>query len=220
MQYDIKVPDISLIRRHKLTALNWFMKEDYIAIASDTLVAQIGDGKPLCFINKIYPLPHAQALIAGTGVADVVFNAANLLFSNCACCSTNILLNYLSNILVSLYANYNYDASTTVYLFGWNDKTNIMEGYALRSNNGFKYEKLEYGLGIKPIIPIEYESIIINEEFFINIITKQRIINDDKRDDKVYIGGQIIYVTYTRDIMSINTIYSFSDYFDMIKKIK
>ncbi|MDE4099100.1 hypothetical protein, partial [Phaeobacter gallaeciensis] len=55
-----------------MTALNWELSDESVMIFSDTLMLSGETHRPLSFTTKVFPLPHLDLCIAGTGVQQLV----------------------------------------------------------------------------------------------------------------------------------------------------
>ncbi len=181
----------------------------------DTLVVYAADKKPMSFRRKFISFDENNLLIAGTGHADFI----NGWLDYCSSYYKNENIDQINrtapNVLYhSVNATGGLSYSTaTLYHFGYSEEKSQYIGYAYRSENDFKSEKLQYGLGIKPVVQIESTNCIQFPDFLIKIIHEQQ--KYDKKQPithQVGIGGEIDYAVLKDGKVSIKTVDRFESY--------
>lgn len=106
------------------------------------------------------------------------------------------------------------DFTATLYHFGYSRKEAKYVGYAYRSSDDFKSNRLQdSSLGIKPQVHIEASEDIKFPDFLITIILEQQ--RQDQLlplDKQVGIGGEIEFVVLRDGGINIETVHRFSSY--------
>src|SRR5690242_12026354 len=139
-----------------MSALNFILHPEAVFILTDSLALD-GDPKrspePFAFWTKIFPLPHLNAAIAGTGVAQVILDWFLDIQSQVV--TDNILfLDRIAPIrLQEIAARYPSVMSTTVYHFGLDVENGAFRGFAYRGTNNFQSEELPHSFAMKPPLP-------------------------------------------------------------------
>lgn len=139
-----------------MTALNFILEKDAVCIAMDTLATCGDDKSPQSFASKMFPVPHLNGVICGTGIFEFV--GKWFLFVNSAFVVKNMihLDQYAPKELRKLYAEVWKDAdlpkaSSTIYHFGYDERLKEFVGFAYRSESNFESEILKTNhAGYKP----------------------------------------------------------------------
>ncbi|MHA1336483.1 MAG: hypothetical protein ACTSPW_12155 [Promethearchaeota archaeon] len=204
-----------------MTALIYIYKNDMVCLAMDSLSVD-EDKRPLKYVTKFFLLPHLQSIICGTGSLDLVMKWFEFVQNSIVVKNVVDLNNYVQSYLKKLSDKLNLpiNQSSTIYHFGVDKINDEIVGYAYRSENSFKSEKLIYSFGIKP----NYEDIA---QKAIDLITQKGIIPgiiaiitqlkemDEKLEleQQVGIGGEIHFIILDKSgKYTVETIHQFSDY--------
>jgi hypothetical protein len=202
-----------------MTALNWALTDQEVVIANDTLVADGHTHEPIGFSNKVHLIPHAKTIVAGTGIAQLISSVAFQVSCSSICRDVADVARNLPHLIRTLANQIEENVfTTTIYVFGWSEDHRRMSGFAHRSTSDFRTEELQHGLGIKPLVSVDAQSISDFESFFLNLIIRQRSHEDAKLSSevgKVDIGGEIILTHLTQEHCCFRKIYRFADYVDM-----
>jgi len=184
-------------------------------VATDTL-ATSHEGKPTFFTSKVLILPHLKMLVAGTGIAGFVdkwfvgINAS-------AIQGIDHLDEHAARYLAAMWGTYKSEVTisqnftTTVYHFGFSERTNLIHSYAYRSENDFRSERLAYGVAVKPECKVPD---------FYNFPQDMRTMMEEQRqtqqarpkDKRVYIGGEILIHHLTSDGFNVYPLGCFDDF--------
>jgi len=136
-----------------MTLLNWELAPDQVVIFSDTLSLQGHTKLPRSFMTKIYPVPHLNGIVTGTGIGQIVTSLFVALNDSMVVIDTVHLTKFAPAFLRDLWEQYEDElpdgATTTIYTFGLNDDGQFV-GFAYRSTNDFTAEPLPYARGLKP----------------------------------------------------------------------
>jgi len=197
-----------------MTALNWFMDETAVVAAADTLVVRADTREPLHFVTKIFPIPHARTIIAGTGAAQVVSHAAFTVACQSVCRDVEDVAQNLQSCLLEISLQMPVGPTSTIYVLGWAEDAGRMRGFTFRSGTDFEPEEMVYGFGIRPAMTIEYPR-AINQDFFVQLILRQKEVEESKTidaEDRVEIGGEIVLAQLTCQELRMMTIHRFDDY--------
>lgn len=207
-----------------MTAFNYLLQKDLVIVAMDTLVSDSIDKRPLKLISKIHLISHANCLICGTGSLEAIQSWLNWVENHNI---TNIIdLNILAKKDINrLLFRYNKYGTTTVYQFGYDEKHSEFIGYAYRSTNNYQFEKLQYGIGVKPDAGIkgdkkELSIEMLNkfksdsmEEFFYKIMKEQKLYDDKLPvNEKVGIGGRCQVIILSKNKYELINYKKFADY--------
>lgn len=145
-----------------MTGLVFLLQEGSVCVGMDTLTHTVepdGSMRPLCFTSKIHLLPHAHAVLCGTGVADVVLRWYCLLEGRTVAIDLEVLDRLAVEHLPRIWAEEKQawedrgapaPGTATIYQFGFLRREGRYAGFAYRSDRGFVSERLAYGVGIKP----------------------------------------------------------------------
>lgn len=189
-----------------MTAFNFCLKKDILVISMDTLASDSITKQPLKFVDKIHPLFNSNCVVCGTGSLDGIEKWLNYIKRFNIIEDIEQLTPISNEWIPRIMHRY---TKTTIYQFGYSTKTNGIIGYAYRSDNNYKCEKLKYNISIKPQEGICKKGQSISEddlkqflskddkEFFFKIMQKQKQYDDNiNAKEKVGIGGicQIFYL--------------------------
>jgi hypothetical protein len=184
-------------------------------IATDTLIAS-NDKFPSMYATKAFALPHLRLLICGTG--DLAFINQWIFTVNIGAIVRDIehlntfATQSLQESLIDMSKKYNTSiGSTTIYHFGFPANNNTLYAYAYRSTNNFKSEKLIYGIGVKPPVPIDKDLTLPDD--LRSIMEAQRKQESEKQvQERLLIGGEIILHVIKSDNFQIFIHDRFDDY--------
>ena len=199
-----------------MSALIFYLDEDQVFVATDTLAVNI-DGSAHSYCSKAIHIPHLRTIIAGTGLGSFAVDWA--MFAN-----SSMLVRGIEHLdfhtpdklrerwdISKTEHSLPSELTTTVYQFGLSEDTGRTCGYAYRSSNNFISEQLEYGYGRKP------ECKFLDGENFIENITlmmkEQRTIQETKgQNERLYIGGECYGVHLTKDRCETFRVFQFDDW--------
>ncbi len=200
-----------------MTALIYRLKNDIVWLAMDSLSVD-EDNRPIKYVSKFFLLPHLQCIICGTGNLNLVvkwfeFIQNSLVFKNVVDLNTHVQVQLKK---ISDELNNPINQSSTIYHFGVDKKNNKIVGFAYRSKNSYKSEKLIQSLGIKP----RFEGgaqIIVQKGIIsgiVDIITRLKEMDENlELEQQVGIGGEIHLVVLDKSgKYSVETIHQFSDH--------
>lgn len=202
-----------------MTAAIFNIGPQQVIIAMDTLAMAGDTGKPYFFTTKFYPLPHLQGVMFATGVGDLAtkwfvrlerFLARDL----------HHLDQYVTPSLQAIGREFNLSEAqtTTVYHVGYSEAESRYVGFAYRSTESFKSERLEYGLRTKPGVPDA--SVQSFPDDFVRLMEVQRT-NDSALpvSERVFIGGDIQALVLQSKTMTVQTIHRFDDYESLYQRM-
>ena len=198
-----------------MTALVFALQPDQVCITMDTLVIGADDRLPLSFQRKFLAVPECELLIAGTGHAGFV----NAWFEHYHSHHRDKAIDKLDSAVPLIFrssvgAEGGLSGLTvTIYHFGYSAAEQRYVGYAYRSERDFHSERLQYGLGFKPVIPIAPTADIRFPELLVNIVLEQqRHDNRMPLEERVGIGGEIEFVVMSDRTIHVETLDRFSSY--------
>jgi hypothetical protein len=206
-----------------MTALIYLLMEDTVILAMDSLSLS-HDKKPFKYVTKIFPLPHLNGVMVGTGSLNLAMDWFNFIQSKVIAKDMLFLDDIAPSQLLELSEAYKTtsDMSTTIYHFGYDEGNKHFMGFAYRSTNNFNSERLIYSMGMKP----DYGNIqeiglnVIREkgipEGLIDLINKQKRYDDElPAKDRLGIGGEIHLFIMTPKNQSLSICHRFADYDDL-----
>lgn len=200
-----------------MTALVYALQPDQICIAMDTLVVAAEDKMPLCFSRKFLPIPESELVVAGTGHMGFITGWFQHLQSNGLGVSIDNLNGEAPSIFrasVSAAGGLN-GLTATIYHFGYSTQEGRYVGYAYRSENNFRSDRLQDALGLKPVIEVAPNEDIQFPKFMIDIVLEQQRQDCQKSiSERVGIGGEIEFVVMSDRLIHVETVHRFSSYED------
>jgi hypothetical protein len=198
-----------------MTALVFALQPDEVYIAMDTLLIGADDRMPMSFKRKFLSVPESDLVVAGTGHADFINGWFQHLHANLQGATIDDLNKEAPNIFrASVSAEGGLSGLTaTIYHFGYSAQEHRYAGYAYRSEHSFRSERLQYALGLKPVVPVAPNDDIRFPDFLIDIVLKQQC-EDRLRPitERVGIGGEIEFVVMSDRAIHVETVHRFSSY--------
>lgn len=192
-------------------------------VATDTLAVS-SEGKPAYYTAKAFILPHLRMIVAGTGLAKFLGKWFIKINDEMALAGIENLDFHAERELRALFERVKEEIvipagfTTTVYHFGFSEETGLMQAYAYRSSNGFQSEHLDYGFAVKPecTIPDSFEF----PQSLLTMMEEQRAIQSRLPvEERVYIGGEVLFYLLTTNGFLVGSAGKFSDYDDQLEEI-
>jgi hypothetical protein len=196
-----------------MTALNFLLEPDRVCIATDTLALSLG-GRSHKFATKIFPLPHLQLIICGTGLLQLATDWYLFVQTSAVVRSIIGLNKFAPAILRELWARHPEASGTsgTIYHFGFDEEAGYFRGFAFRSSNDFEEEELQQNaFGVKP--PVLMPEIKTLPDGFIELVSRQR--EEDLRrpvQERIGVGGEVQFAILTQNSVTITTCHRFDDF--------
>lgn len=197
-----------------MTLLHYHITLDKVIILMDT-IALNEDREPFLYTTKIYPLPHLNMVMCGTGSANFILDWFVKINSCMLVRDINHLNEFTQQQLIQISEKHllGSDFTATIYYFGYSASENRYKCYVYRSTTGFTPEVQFEGHAIKPAIS-NFES-YVNEGDIKTVELIYQQYNDDKhapKDKKIGIGGEIIMCVLSEGSIQIQKLFSFIDY--------
>jgi hypothetical protein len=190
-----------------VTILNFVLAEDAVYLVTDTLVSDPVDMGPLFFTAKVFPAPHWQGLICGTGIQQFIVEWYGIAITSILAMDMRHLNDFVPDMIRPMHQKYQIDQgremTSTIYHIGLDRSERRFIGFAYRSTNDFVGESLEYGSRLKP--DPEDASVVISRfpSDFIAIAEMQKLKDEVKpMAERVGIGGDLI--SYMLQIVDIS----------------
>ncbi len=145
-----------------MTGLVFLLEEERVSIGMDTLMHTVkpdGSRRAHSFTSKMHLLPHAHAVLCGTGVAEIVLRWYSLVELATVANDLEVLDRLAEEHLPKIWGEHKRawaargveaHGTTTVYQFGFLRREQRYAGFAYRSAKDFVSERLDYGFGMKP----------------------------------------------------------------------
>ena len=199
----------------RMTALVFALQPDQVCVAMDTLVVAADDRLPMTFQRKFLSVPESNLLVAGTGHAGFITGWFNYLRAKAPLGDVDVIGAISAGVLkASADAAGGLGAlATTLYHYGFSHVEGRYVGYAFRSKNDFRSERLPYALGLKPPVSVPPCDNIQFPNFMIDVVLRQQ--DQDRNQpmlERVGIGGEIEFVVLTGQTTTIATVHRFESY--------
>jgi hypothetical protein len=194
-----------------MTALNILLEPRRVCVAMDTLVAR--RGHPWRFTSKIFPLPHLDGALCGTGALRFITDWFLQLQIEVLAPDLVTLDRHVPGALRLLARDHYLDEgnTTTIYHFGLDPARGEFRGFAYRSARGFRSEELPRGLLVKP--PLDGTLDAPGPEALAELMERQKA--EDRAlppRDRVGIGGEVHLLTLTPGRYELRRCRRFADY--------
>jgi hypothetical protein len=180
-----------------MTVLNFMLAEEAVYILSDTIVSDPATMDPITFTSKVYPAPHWEGLICGTGIMQFVTEWYLRAITTIVAQDIVHLDQFTPRTASQLFEKYKTSAgrkaTSTLYHFGFDRIESRFVGFAYRSTNDFASERLPYAIGIKPNPGNPDLEIKSFPDDFIRLAQLQKQLDDTKpAAERVGVGGHLI----------------------------
>jgi len=200
-----------------MSSLIFWTDETQALVGTDTLAVST-DGKPVRFTTKAFIVPHLRLLMAGLGLAGFLGRWFVQMNDFMLVKGIEHLDDHTPAILAANWERVKQEfpaadagRTTTVYHFGFSESTGKIRSFAYRSTNNFRSEEIRYALGCKPEC-----TVLDNEDYpraFRRMMDEQRAIQASRpKEERLYIGGEIIVHHLTKDGFATYTLGRFDDY--------
>lgn len=189
-----------------------------VLVVTDTLATS--DGEPLMFQSKVRPFPHANMIVAGTGVADVVsgwvhFLSTQALFRDVRgadVIATQTLRRLHREVVGDLTGP---NLTTTIYHFGFERGSDTAVRYVYRSTKDYVVERVEEpGFGVKPFLsdapPYEAPE---DMQGFVALAERIRA-EQATQAEPIYVGGELHLTALNSGGVQILRLHEFEDFED------
>lgn len=211
-----------------MTAFNFILNPDYVLVFMDSLSLKTNK-EPLKYASKIFPLPHLNGVLCGTGSLNTIIDWYVYIQLQIVGNLMEIPNKIAPSQLKKIHSKYDLNGTNeaTIYHFGFCPLEGKIKGYALRSTNNFLLEELKYGIGIKPhdtdIIKYLSDSMVARPnltDLFIDIMKMQKK-NDEQKDhqERIGIGGSIHMYHLESNHQFLWECYNFDDFNEMYSKM-
>jgi hypothetical protein len=204
-----------------MSLLLFQLSDGGVNVMVDTL-AMSPDGAPLLLVTKCGVVPHLNLVIAGTGLAQLPDRWRDVVYSRMLARDIDQLNPHapdgLRNLWGALQAEFpaiaESELTSTVYHFGLSESQGHYVGYAYRSTNDFVSEPLASGFGIKPApeppLVLEVPTTLDAWVECASVLRDQQ--NQRPLQDRIYIGGELIFYTLQNGAIAFNKVHRFSDF--------
>lgn len=212
-----------------MSVLNFYLTEDIVILATDTLAVHADTKSPYKFTNKVFPLMNMNSLICGVGnyecIVDWYTFCQKRAVGNGICHLNKVAEMYMKDVIGTQDTA---ESATVLYQFGISENDYKMHGYVYQSTNGFLPEKLDAGIGVRPTSAFgESGTVVLPEssyssfEDYMFAISLQQKKYDDAQpiQSRVGIGGCVQIHKLTMDGLLVTNYKNFDDFDDCYEKI-
>jgi len=203
-----------------MTALIYVIEKEQIRLAMDTLIVSADDKLPLEYSKKFVTLPHVNAVIAGTGLAEFIYSWFFHLENSMDGIGFDQLIESSPSCLLHLERQCeNFEITdSTIYQFGYSEQAQCYAGFAFRSPKQWVAERLAYdSLGYKPQVELPQVN-DVNQRVFVEIMAEQRRVDLSRPVvDRVGIGGDVHLVTMRGGSITVERLHRFEGYEDDLR---
>jgi hypothetical protein len=199
-----------------MSSLIFHTQDTEVLVATDTL-ATSPDGKPFKFTTKAFILPHLKIIIAGTGAGGFLGRWFVRINDGMVVRGVDHLDYHTPHKLASMWRGYKQEfsfpdsATTTVYHFGFSERTGLIHSFAYRSTDNFKSEAIRYGLGVKPECPIP-DNYRLPRDIRKMMDDQRATQTAQPKEQRLYIGGEIEIHRLSKDGFQVYPLDRFEDY--------
>jgi hypothetical protein len=200
-----------------MSSLIFHTEPEQVFVATDTLATSPG-GEPFMFTTKAFVVPHLRMIMAGTGAGGFLGRWFVRVNDRMIVRDIDHLDYHAPHALGELWSAFRGEYSlpdgitTTAYHFGFSVEDGLIHSYAYRSVNDFRSERLQgYGIRVKPEcnVPPNYQL----PTDIRKMMDEQRSIQSARpKDERVYVGGEIIVHHLTESGCAIYALGAFEDY--------
>lgn len=181
-------------------AMHWSLRDDRVIIVADTLMTTT-DGAPAAFVATVHPVPHLATIICGKGESGLISGWAHEVANRYLVDDFDALVALAPAGLRSIWADRGLDGwagPSTVVMFGWSVRRQMITGFAFRSVDRFLPDMLPYGVRLCPtppggVIPARLATARDPTDLLLSLAQRQ---HDEARaapaGDGVAIGGDIM----------------------------
>lgn len=185
-----------------MTAFVFVLEPESVVIGMDTLAVRAEDKEAHMYASKILPLPHLGGVVCGTGSQRMPLEW----YLELQTCVLARDFDYVNDIapgqLRELWARLDEPGTSTIYHFGYSPPEDSYVGFAFRSTRDFVPERLDYGLGFRPvhdelvqIAPSLFEELGIYDAVMRLIETARRLDDALPMSERVGVGGEVHILT-------------------------
>ena len=187
-----------------MTAFVFVLDPESVVIGMDTLAVRADDKASHMYASKILPLPHLGGVVCGTGSQRMALEWYLELQTMVLARDFDYVNEIASDQLRALWARLDEPGTSTIYHFGYSPPEDAYVGHAFRSTNDFVSERLDYGLGFRPvhdelvqIAPALYAELGAHEAVLRLIETARRLDDELPMSERVGVGGEVHMLTLT-----------------------
>ena len=189
-------------------------------VVTDTLAT--ADGDPLMFQTKVRAFSHANMIVAGTGLSDVVAGwvhhlSTSAIFRDIAGADVNAssTLRRLQDEAVNNKTGPG--LTTTIYHFGFERETGQAVRYVYRSTNDFRSERSQSpAFGVKPTTDDggPYDAPDQFPEGWVEMAERIHEEQAAETSERVFVGGELIATILREGVIQFLPFHRFADYED------
>jgi len=196
-----------------MSALNFYLQQDLLAVATDTLALAGDTHLPSHFQAKMFPVLHLNGVICGTGISQLIVQwyvtAATAMLARSIPHLDQFTPDGLRRLAAATLPPLG--STSTIYHFGYDDDQARFRGFAYRSERNFESEELGYGFGMKP--PVEFAPSSNILEDFISLVSVQRE-SDLARplQERLGIGGEVHVLLLQPGHIAMTRCHRFADF--------
>jgi hypothetical protein len=201
-----------------------FKIEDYqVSVATDTLAVESEFARPSHFTTKTLILPHLRLIVAGTGTAGFMDRWFTHINTGLIARDVDGLNHFTPTNLIEHWAAWNKEFpssnanTTTIYHFGFSERTGHIHSYAYRSEDGFVPHARGTGTYAKPDC-----ALLTGPRFsrdVVRMMKEQRTIQASAQGKRVHIGGEVWLHRLNRNGFKVTSLGRFADFDETEKTI-
>lgn len=187
-----------------------------VVIVTDTLATR-PSGEPYLFVSKCAVIPHLEMVIVGTGIALVGQRWAHQLQTATLARNIDTLNQHVPEGLQKIEDGLKEEFGTltgnsTIYHFGFSNKTNGYIGYAYRSEKSYVSELMSPGFGVKPK-PSGKPTAPKDPNELLALAKKIRDEQDAlSMESRVNIGGELVRTVLKEHTIQVLKIFRWHDF--------
>jgi len=218
-----------------MTALNFILTPDAVYLVMDTLAIHGASHEPRCFVTKMYPMPHLDGIICGTGFQQPISEWCRVVQQDLVVADMVELDQHAPALLDAIFSRHvreygAHDLTVTLYHFGYSVAAGRFVGYAYRSEHDFASEMFAARcVAVKPEIPSVPEIKTVPDDLIAVVELQREYDNGRPIDQRLGIGGDIQFFGMVKNLdsedghpirMTIQRCHRFSDYEDLLMEMR
>jgi hypothetical protein len=202
-----------------MTLLMFLHEDDSALVITDTLATD-HEGKPLNFVDKCVAVPSMNLVVATTGYQQLMLRWVDQLRERVQARDIVMLDEQTPAVLREIWAELQAEhgplpGTATVYHFGFDERTGHCRRFAYRSSSDFVSEAgLTPAFGVKPGPVDGSRQEGLSDDELIEFARKIRRQQDDLAEDRIYIGGDLVFTKLSRNAILSRRVFRWEDQYD------
>lgn len=193
-----------------MTAINWWLQPEGVVIVSDSLMGCVPPGVPrtevvpAAFVQKVFPVPHLDAVISGRGDSDIIVAWVNRAATRVLARDFDVLCDLAPDLIRKTVQecndgrDFDFDGTTSIFMWGWSARAGRFVGFSYRSPKNYVPEPMGYGVVFAPMFDAERPDIkeaMGGEQTPIALV---KAMQQQHLEHPADVGGDVMIMTMTK----------------------